>query len=303
MTVQTAPIDIDGAPQTSAAQPKAREKTPPREAPASESAPGDRWAVVIGISQYQYAGSGGLTNLSFADQDAKDFAALLKEKGWSDSHVKVLTDEKATLRDVTIALESWLTKAGPNDLIVLFWSGHGFPDPEDMEKVYFACYDTDIAIPATGYRMDKVHRALDERGVKNVIVIADTCHAGKLATRGDEKGVLITRQLETLKKQLPKGWVYMVGADTDRQAIEHSSWKNGAFTHVLLNGLGGKADGYESMGAEDGTVTLNELRAYMNAEMPDMTQKVLGVAKRPIITTSTGDPAIWDLTLETKKNP
>jgi hypothetical protein len=276
-------------------------------APAPSAAPilgepgegGTRWAVVVGISQYQFADKGGLTNLSFADDDANDFAKMLRKKGWSDSHIKLLVNEKATLRDVTIALESWLTKAGPDDLIVLFWSGHGFPDPEDMEKVYFACYDTDITIPATGYRMDKVHRALEERGTKNVVVIADTCHAGKIATRGNDKGVAITNHLEALKKQeLPKGWVYMVGADTDRQAIEHSSWSNGAFTHVLLEGMGGKADGFESMGRNDGVVTLNELRAYMRAEMPDLTQKVLGVAKHPMITTSTGDPTIWDITLE-----
>ncbi len=41
----------------------------------------------------------------------------------------------------------------PNCLIL---AGHGFPDPDDPEKVYFATYDTDIKIPATGYRMDRV---------------------------------------------------------------------------------------------------------------------------------------------------
>jgi len=40
---------------------------------------------------------------------------------------------------------------------------YGYPDPEDPEKVYFACFDTDISTPATGYRMDYVRRALEER--------------------------------------------------------------------------------------------------------------------------------------------
>jgi len=93
----------------------------------------------------------------------------------------------------------------------------------------------------------------------------------------------------------------MVGADTDRQSIEHSAWSNGAFTHSLIKGLGGEADGYQSMGPKDNIVTMGELRAYMNTAMPDETQKVLGVAKRPVITTSTGDPDIWNLTLQVKK--
>ena len=43
----------------------------------------------------------------------------------------------------------------------------------------------------------------------------------------------------------------MVGADAYRQAIEHTSWSNGAFTHCLLEALSGKADGYLSAGPRD----------------------------------------------------
>ena len=134
-------------------------------------------------------------------------------------------------------------------MITLFWSGHGYPDPEDPEKVYFACYDTDINIPSTGYRMDHVRRSLEEKRARNVILFADTCHAGKLITRGDgSRGISIVPNIK--QQNVPKGWVFMVGADTDRQAIEHSSWKNGAFTHSLIKGLNGKADGFQSAGAK-----------------------------------------------------
>ncbi len=261
----------------------------------------DRFAVVVGIAEYEHAGKGGLNALVYADDDAQDFAKALVAQGWSKSHIKSLVNEQATERNVRIALESWLTKAGPDDLIVLYWSGHGFPDPEDPEKVYFACYDTDITIPATGYRMDRVRASLEERGARNVVVLADTCHAGKLITRG-EKGISIVAGIEEMerKKDIPKGWIFMVGADTDRQAIEHTSWANGAFTHCLLKGMGGEADGFGGAGARDGTVTVGELRTYMSATMPDETQRVLGVAKRPIITTNTGDSDIWDLTLQVK---
>lgn len=260
-----------------------------------------KWAVIIGISRYQFSSQNGLQNLIFADDDAKVFANVLKKFRWNESHIKLLVNEEATQRNIMIALESWLTKAGPNDQIVLFWAGHGFPDPEDPEKVYFACYDTDINIPVTGYRMDRVRSALEERKARNVVVLADTCHAGKLITRG-ERGLSIVPQIDKMsrEKRVPKGWIFMVGADTDRQAIEHTSWTNGAFTHSFIKGLSGEADGYQSMGPKDGTVTMGELRAYMNTAMPDETQKVLGVAKRPVITTSTGDPDIWNLTLQAK---
>lgn len=257
------------------------------------------YAVVIGISKYKHTAEDGLTDLNFADDDAETFAATLRELGWQDSHIKLLLNERATQRNIMIALESWLTKTGPNDLIVLFWSGHAFPDPENPEKVYLACYDTRISIPPTGYRMDKVHTALKERRARNVIVFADTCHAGKLITRG-KKGIAIVPHINKMHKQqsIPKGWIFMVGADTDRLAIENSSWSNGAFTHCLIQGLSGKADGFQSVASKDGIVTMGELRAYLKTSMPDETQKVLGVGKRPVITTSTGNPDIWNLTLQ-----
>jgi hypothetical protein len=258
----------------------------------------EKWAVIIGIAKYKYAEQNSLENLIFADDDANDFARVLRNLGWSEDHIKLLVNEEASRRNITIALESWLTKAGPQDQIVLFWSGHGFPDPENPEKVYFACYDTDISIPATGYRMDRVRLTLEETGAKNVFLFADTCHAGKLITRGN-RDISIIPQIEEMnrKKNIPKGWIFLVGAETDRQAVEHTSWKNGAFTHSLLKGLMGEADGFQSAGAKDGIVTMGELKDYMNTTMPDETQKVLGVAKHPFITTSTGDPDIWNLSL------
>jgi len=260
------------------------------------------WAVIVGISQYQHSGQNGLSNLVFADDDAKAFARSLRNLGWNESHIKLLTNEEATQRKIMIALKSWLTKAGPDDQVVLFWAGHGYPDPEDPEKVYLATYDTNISIPVTGYRMDEVRRALEEIGSKNVILLADTCHAGKLITRG-KRGISIIPQIVKMQREqkVPKGWIFMVGADTDRQAIEHTSWTNGAFTHSLIKGLNGEADGFQSAGAKDGVVTMGELKEYMKTSMPDETQKVLGIAKHPVITTSTGDPDIWNLTLQVKQ--
>lgn len=275
------------------------QESPVEDPRAVHESAGTKWAVCVGISKYRFSSETDMTDLSFAADDASMFSRWLQQTGWRSSHVKCLIDKQATERNIKIALESWLSKANTDDLIVLYWAGHGFPDPEDPEKVYFACYDTDPDIPATGFRMDQVVRILKERNAKNVIVLADTCHAGKLVTRG-ERGLSVVPSVKRMQEQgeVPKGWIFMVSADTDRKAVEHSSWRNGAFTHCLLQGLGGKADGFQSVGAKDGIVTLGELRVYLTAAMPDETQKVLGVAKHPLITTSSGDPSIWNLTLQ-----
>jgi hypothetical protein len=258
------------------------------------------FAVVVGISQYEHQGRNPLPNLAFAEDDAYSFAQILRDLGWSESHIKLLVNEKATRENLSIALESWLTKAGKDDIVVLFWSGHGYQDPENPQKTYMACYDTKMWIPATGYRMDHVRNALAELNTKHVVVLADTCYAGGLAT---QRGIqVVNPYLKKLKEEspFPKGWVWMMGADVDRQAIEHSSWKNGAFTHVMLKALSGKADGFQGAGTKDGIVSLGELRAYMQTVMPDETHKVIGVAKHPTVITSSYDPEVWELSLKVK---
>ncbi len=254
------------------------------------------WAVVVGLSKYENSGKDGLENLIFADNDARVFARTLKNMGWSESNIKLLINEDETKRNIEIAIESWLTKSGPQDQIILFWAGHGYPDPENQEKVYFTTYDTKLSIPSTGYRMDRVRSSIEELKSKNVVILADTCHAGKLITRG-ENAISILPEIQKISREdnVPGGWIYMVSAATDRLAIEHSSWSNGAFTHTLIKGLAGEADGYQSAGKADEIITMGELKDYMNIMMPEETQKVLGVARHPVILTSTGNPDIWNL--------
>lgn len=76
--------------------------------------------------------------------------------------------------------------------------------------------------------------------------------------------------------------------------------ENGLMLITVREGTGA-ADGFQSAGAKDGVVTMGELKDYMNISMPDETQRILGVAKRPVITTSTGDPDIWNLTFQVAK--
>ena len=86
----------------------------------------DKWALVVGISKFK----DDKINLKYAAKDAKDFARfLITNQNFSEDHVLLLTDEKATRANVLGALGSqWLPRlANPNDLVVLYFSSHGSP--------------------------------------------------------------------------------------------------------------------------------------------------------------------------------
>jgi hypothetical protein len=61
------------------------------------------YAVIVGISQYRYTEQSGLTNLPFAGDDAKDFRDSLLALGWDFDHIRCLTNQEATLRDIMIS--------------------------------------------------------------------------------------------------------------------------------------------------------------------------------------------------------
>jgi len=152
--------------------------------------------------------------------------------------------------------------------------------------------------------MDLVRSLLEEKHARNKIVLADTCHAGKLITRGpgakDERAIAVMPYVAQMAREpdrIPEGMAFLVAADTNRKAVELSRWSNGAFTHILLRGLSGDADGFQGAGKRDGIVTLGELRAYMASQLPEQTSVVLGKPIHPMIAVTTGDEAINALPL------
>lgn len=248
------------------------------------------WAVVVGVAEYQYAQDGVMGNLVFAQKDADDFYSVLQNQGWAKDHIYKLTNEKANKRNIEYAMETWLRKAKPEDMIIVFWSSHAWPDPGDSTKAYFACYDSKPSDPSSGWRMDRVLQILEERNVKNVVMIADTCHAGKIIRAGDPKAIGVIPALEKMNtdRTIPNGWIFIASADSDRKAYEDKAWSNGALTHVLIEGISGQADGYQSLGPKDGSITIGELRGYVTDRMSEESLNILGARLTPLFyTTST----------------
>lgn len=84
---------------------------------------GSKWAVIIGIADYQGRGS----DLWHPDEDAKEMhTELTIQQGYSKANVKLITNRGATAQAIVSAI-NWLVaneKAG--DEVVFFYSGHGY---------------------------------------------------------------------------------------------------------------------------------------------------------------------------------
>ena len=73
------------------------------------------------------------------------------------------------------------------------------------------------------------------------------------------------------------GTFVLVSARKDQQAVEHPSLKSGLFTHAVLRGLEGAADG----SPRDGKVTALELSSYVVDAVPLLADRLAGTDQFP----------------------
>lgn len=248
-----------------------------REVPPAIGAPplspvGERWAVLVGVSKYRAAG----LDLRFAHRDAQDLHKLIvsPEGGNFDpDHIRLLCDKKATTAAVTRAVRGFLLGALPDDLILLFFACHGGPDPRRPSgPLYLYTHDTDPAdVAGTAFAMDEIDRALSGLiQARRVVIIADTCHSGGIGGGPGGRGAATAEATHMYLDAMAaaKGGVALLtSAEAAESSLEDERWGggHGVFTHYLLEGMRGHADGFGD--EKDGIVSVGELFEYVRAQV------------------------------------
>ena len=242
----------------------------PQAAPLT-TAKSKRWAVVIGISQYR---DSRIPSLRYAAADAHSFYEwLFNKKGgrYAPSQVKLLADKDATNANIREALFNWLRQAITEDVVTIYFAGHGSPDsPDSPGNLFLLPYDTNYDhITTTGFPMWDIETALKRFiKAKRVVVIADACHSGGVGQQfdmarrsiSDAKRNAISGGIQGLSN-ISNGIAVISAADDNQFSVESEKYGggHGVFTWYLLNGLRGEAD-YNG----DKQVTLGELIPYLS---------------------------------------
>ena len=168
----------------------------PAPAPArTQPAPGpsfagfsQRWAVVIGVSRYQDT---RIPALRYASVDARSlYDWLTSPQGgrYAPARVNLLLDADATVRNIRGALFEWLGQALEEDIVIVYFAGHGSPQsPDHPENLFLLPYDAQYDnIAPTGFPMWDIETALKRFiKAKRVVVIADACHAAGVGNSFD----------------------------------------------------------------------------------------------------------------------
>lgn len=128
-------------------------------------------ALVIGIVDYQH-----LPALKTAVNDARAITELLKkEYGFK---VKLLLN--ATRSDILTALGEYREVLTERDNILIYYAGHGWLD-EAADEGYWLPADATKGNDVNWISNSTITAAVRAMQAKHVIVVADSCYAGKLA--------------------------------------------------------------------------------------------------------------------------
>lgn len=233
-----------------------------------------KWAVVVGVSEY---GNSAIPSLKYADNDAQSFADFLRRPeggGYDNDHLRILLNKDATLPNIKDALINFLGQAIDMDLVIIYFAGHGAPEPGRLQNTYLLTNDSDPnQLGTTAFPMWDIQTVLARHiTAKRVIVFADACHSGSISVNFTTRGLGVTEQnlinqyLTDLSKT-KEGIVVFTASAAGEVSQEYPEFNHGVFSYYLLQGLEGKAD-YNN----DYTITINELMQYVEEQVKRKTR-------------------------------
>jgi tetratricopeptide (TPR) repeat protein len=198
---------------------------------------GDKWALVVGISNFKDSS----INLKYAAKDATDFKNFLVSKAnFKNDRVKLLTDEQATRENILGLLgDQWLaTHVKPDDLVILYVSSHGSSAADEAGGTNFlVAHDTNKnSLMATGIPLQWLTKIVSQQVKSNrVILILDVCHSG--AVGQGQKALLRAAGLDPRTMRIGKGQMVICSSLADQVSWESKNYENSVFTRRLIEAL------------------------------------------------------------------
>jgi len=242
--------------------------------------------VGVGVSTHSIS----QLSLTYPNQDVTGLADVLKEqkgKAYSEVKIKTLTDSNATRGNIIDEVEGFFKSARQEDIVILFVSGHGMNSDSGY---HFVAYDSNPErLSSTGVSWEFFNNVL--KSVKaNVLLLADTCHAGNIVGNESWKTQALVDPNEFLREAARNGVIVLSSSSGDTVSREDPAWGHGAFTKAIIDGLKGKAAYKKDM------VKLNFLQDYVRDTVKELTENT----QEPVIPRLTGSGEFLDLVLAVK---
>ena len=247
-------------------------------------------ALLIGVSEYRE----GLKLLPAALKDVEAMQEMLQnpEMGGFDEVKPLINPNRSRMEE---EIEIWLKDRQPDDLLLLFFSGHGVKD--ESRDLYFATCNTrkdqrGELIKSTAVPASFVRNCLKRSKSKRQVVILDCCFSGAFGdlVAKDDSDVDLESQLGT------EGGVVLTSSSSLQYSFEQEGSDLSIYTRYLVEGIRTGAADQDG----DGAVSVDELHQFASKKVqeaaPAMTPKIIVLKdegyKIKLAKAPTGDPKL-----------
>lgn len=194
------------------------------------------YLVSVGVSDYA---DPSIDDLALSANDAKTITWLYTKN--SRMQYCMLLNDNATVSKIKAAMNKVFKMAGPNDMVVFFFSGHGYEGG-------FCAHDGFISY-------EEIRDAMAGTNCRNKMIFADACYSGQLRPQGSSG----QPEVEAAKKA---NVMLFLSSRSYEYSYESTGMANGYFTTYLQKGLRGGADANG-----DRVITAKELFDYVHSNV------------------------------------
>lgn len=191
---------------------------------------GNYYALVIGNNNYQH-----WSRLTNAVADAEAVANILR--GRYGFHVTLLKD--ATRKDILKALNSFHKKLKKDDNLLVYYAGHGHLEKK-IDRGYWIPVDAERDDNSEWILTPTITDLLELMSAKHVLVVADSCFAGKLTRSSLAKlrpGLTEEARLTMLKTIARKRVRTALTSGGEQPVMDAGGEGHSVFTEALLGVL------------------------------------------------------------------
>lgn len=234
--------------------------------------------MVVGINTYKNS----KYTLNYAKADATSFKEQLEKTNavFSKVNVHFITDADALKSNIEATFKQVAKEAKPQDLFIFYYAGHGVMTEESKKKEFYIVpydvtqlYGAEDALAQKGISATNLQEFSKNISAQKQLFILDACQSAGALDAVAMRGAAEEKAIAQLARSTGTHWLTASGSE--QFATEFSQLGHGVFTYALLQGLQGAADN------GDGQITVNELKAYLEIAVPELTQKYKGIAQYP----------------------
>ncbi len=222
----------------------------------------NRSALIVAVSEYQDA---GLRKLVAPPQDAEALARVLGDMTIGGFAVKTLLNQPSY--QVNREIEAFFASGAKDDLLLLYFSGHGLKD--ETGRLYFATTDTDRRfLRSTAVSAALLHDLMNDCNSRRQVLLLDCCYSGAFARGKTHHKASQAVDIGEYFGQ-GRGQFVLTASDAMQYAFEGDTVSGeglrSVFTDTLVQGLEtGEADL-----DGDGAISCDELYRYLCERIAD----------------------------------